>query len=420
MRSSSRRWPTRPSCSRRTRPAAFAVRRVEAHADDPARIGIDCFERPARRMSHAFALRRDVAGEQEDQPADRVDFVLFRATGGHRPLGPAPRARAGRRLPTGPRRASSACRASASSCSSSMSPTISSTTSSIVTRPSVPPNSSTTIARWMRWCRMRARSSITPIDSGTNSGSRISAATERSRARIDVGHEHVLDVDHADHVIEALAIDGQAAVAGVGERADQVVEADARRHGHDVAARDADVAGGLLAEMKQVAKHLPLGGRQVAGDRPRFLGFVDRLLDLRREASARDRRRRSDGACRATGASRRRPGASPSGRHLVWIGDAEPGQRADFARFHVGGFVSSIDGRSRAGAACRERGDAWHGARPARPLSAASASQTPWARTMSPSNSSGPAIFAQPQIVARRPSGRRGRWSACPCRAIGH
>ena len=41
---------------------------------------------------------------------------------------------------------------------------------------------------------------------------------DRAVARgIDVGHEHVLDVDHADHFIEALAIDRQAAVAGVGE-----------------------------------------------------------------------------------------------------------------------------------------------------------------------------------------------------------
>ena len=69
----------------------------------------------------------------------------------------------------------------------------------------------------MRSARIRASSSITPIDSGTNSGSRISAASERSRVGVDVGDEHVLDVDHADDFIEALAIDRQAAVAGVGE-----------------------------------------------------------------------------------------------------------------------------------------------------------------------------------------------------------
>ena len=57
------------------------------------------------------------------------------------------------------------------------------------------------------------------------------------------------------------------------------------------------------------------------------------------------------------------------------------------------------DGRSRADAACRGRPDASHAARPARPLSAASASQTPRARMMSPSNSSGPATFARLEIV---------------------
>ena len=98
--------------------------------------------------------------------------------------------------------------------------------------------------------------------------------------RIDIGHEDILDVDHADHIIEALAVNRQAAVAGIRKRADQVVEADARRHGHDVPAGDADVTGSLLAEVKNVAEHLPFGGRQVASDLTRFLGLVDRLFDL--------------------------------------------------------------------------------------------------------------------------------------------
>ena len=138
-----------------------------------------------------------------------------------RPLRAAPRARAGRRLPTAPSSSRVSRPASASSCSSSISPTISSTTSSIVTRPSVPPNSSTTMARWMRSARIRASSSMTPIDSGTNKGSRISAGERAVARRVDVGDEDVLDVDHADDFIEAFAIDRQAAVAGVGEGAGQ-------------------------------------------------------------------------------------------------------------------------------------------------------------------------------------------------------
>ena len=37
---------------------------------------------------------------------------------------------------------------------------------------------------------------------------------------IDVGDEHVLDVDHSDHLIEALAVDRKAAVTGIDEGLD--------------------------------------------------------------------------------------------------------------------------------------------------------------------------------------------------------
>ncbi len=48
----------------------------------------------------------------------------------------------------------------------------------------------------------------------------------------------------------------------------------------DVAAGHANIAGGALAEVQQVAQHLPLGRAEVAGDGPRILGLVDRFLDL--------------------------------------------------------------------------------------------------------------------------------------------
>ncbi len=57
------------------------------------------------------------------------------------------------------------------------------------------------------------------------------------------------------------------------------------------------------------------------------------------------------------------------------------------------------DDRSRAGAACRGPSGAWHGPRPARPSPRPRRSQTPWARMMSPSNSSGPAASALPKLV---------------------
>ena len=125
-------------------------------------------------------------------------------------------------------------------------------------------------------------------------------------------------------------------------------------HGDDVAASHADVAGGLVAEMQQVAEHLPLGGREVAGDGPRILGLLDRFLDLLAQRRLGCPRRRSGGACRATAAIRPRPRPGwPSGGSLIGIGDAEPVERADLARLHVGRFAHRHDGRSRADAACR-------------------------------------------------------------------
>ena len=56
-----------------------------------------------------------------------------------------------------------------------------------------------------------------------------------------------------------VAGDRQAAVLGLGEGGDQLFEADRRRHRDDVAAGDGDLADGAVAEVKQVAQHLPFG-----------------------------------------------------------------------------------------------------------------------------------------------------------------
>jgi len=84
----------------------------------------------------------------------------------------------------------------------------------------------------------------------------------RGAARQDV--EHVLDVDHADDRIELVAIDRQAAVAGFLEQLHQVGEAGLLVDGDDVRARHADIAAIALAEMKQVAQHLPLDRGEIA------------------------------------------------------------------------------------------------------------------------------------------------------------
>ena len=100
--------------------------------------------------------------------------------------------------------------------------------------------------------------------------------------------EYVLDVDHADHVVELAAIDRHARMAVLRESLDQFVPACIGGHGHDFAARNRDVVGIVLAEMQQVAQHLAFYAGQVAlgivlSGRIAVLAFVfvDSLLELR-------------------------------------------------------------------------------------------------------------------------------------------
>ena len=97
---------------------------------------------------------------------------------------------------------------------------------------------------------------------------------------IEIGDEHVLDVDHADDRIETIFEHGKAAVARLGEGADEIVEADRGRHRDNVAAGDRDFAGGAVAEVEQVAQHLAFVRAEVTADRFFALGVVDRFLDL--------------------------------------------------------------------------------------------------------------------------------------------
>ena len=80
-----------------------------------------------------------------------------------------------------------------------ISPTISSRSSSIVTRPAVPPYSSTAIAMWTRWdCRSRSRSS-TSFESGTNvrRSHAGSIAPWRPSPVLEHPPHDVLEVEHA-------------------------------------------------------------------------------------------------------------------------------------------------------------------------------------------------------------------------------
>ena len=97
----------------------------------------------------------------------------------------------------------------------------------------------------------------------------------------DLEREDVLDVDHADDAVEALLVDRQPAVPGLGEGRDQALEADRRGHGDDVAARHRDVGrpcsrrngAGCGASARSIGERSPTRRRLA-------LVALDRLLDL--------------------------------------------------------------------------------------------------------------------------------------------
>ena len=197
-------------------------------------------------------------------------------------------------------------------------------------------------------------------------------------SRLDVRHEHVLDVDHADDLIEALAIDRQPAVSRVRECTHEIFEADVTRHGDNVASGHADFAGRLLAEMEQVAQHLALDRAEVAGDglAVGLFGLIDRFLDFRAEGRLRfvAEDQVLDAPPQPRAACRRR--ASPSAGPFIGVCDPEPGERTDLARLHVGGFaIVMVIVAEKVKVPWTSRCAAWVST--LTPFCAASASQTP-------------------------------------------
>ena len=148
---------------------------------------------------------------------------------------------------------------SSTSYSSWISPTISSIRSSIVTRPAVPPYSSSTIAMCTlrRWS-MCSRSS-TEIDSGTKSGVRSSVRMSNcSSLRQD--RQQVLGVEDADDVVDRLLVDRDARVARDDDRVDDLVERRVLGECRDVDARHHHLVHALLAQLEHRADHLLLFG----------------------------------------------------------------------------------------------------------------------------------------------------------------
>ena len=147
--------------------------------------------------------------------------------------------------------------------------------------PAVPPNSSSTTAIGWRAAFMRARTSITVAPCGTMTGGRISrrkltsSSAERGAAA-GGDAEQILGRQDADHVVDGLLVDREAAVAVAQGDAQRVLDARVDRQRDDLGARDHDFAGRLIAEGKGALDELALGRRHQAG--PGRLG--DQQLQL--------------------------------------------------------------------------------------------------------------------------------------------
>ena len=76
--------------------------------------------------------------------------------------------------------------------------------------------------------------------------------------------EHILDVDHADRLVERFPINRQARVAVLGELRNQLVPARFGIDRDNLAARNSDIVCVVFAEMQQVAEHGAFRRRQIA------------------------------------------------------------------------------------------------------------------------------------------------------------
>ena len=136
-----------------------------------------------------------------------------------------------------------------SSCSSKISPTSSSSRSSSVAMPSVPPNSSSTTARWRRSrCISRSRSPQVRLAGVTDTG-RTGSGSPGSQL------EQIEGVEHADDLVEGPAVHRNPAVAALGEHHPDVLQRRVLVHRHDVGARGHDFAHGADAEGHYAAHH---------------------------------------------------------------------------------------------------------------------------------------------------------------------
>ena len=139
----------------------------------------------------------------------------------------------------------------------------------------MPPNSSTTSAMWTRDSRICSSRSSTGIDGATNSTLRTIRPSGTDLLIDRIGH-HVLDMQHADNIVERVAIDRHAAVALLHHLLGRLLERRVLGQRHDIGARHHNLGGGELVQLEDVGEEPPL----VRIDGLFLLMFLDQLLEL--------------------------------------------------------------------------------------------------------------------------------------------
>ena len=305
------------------------------------------------------------------------------------------------------------------SCSSSSSPTISSTTSSIVTRPSVPPNSSTTSAIRLRVTRISSSRSSTRIEGGTTSTGASPARARSSRRRPRRGSRKVLDVDDAQHVVEIVAVHQQAewfaACIALTTSRSGLLDLDAL----DVGARHHDVVDAELAEAQRVADEFALLLAERRGGPSSSASAISSSSASRRPLASPSLRQARSRTRRTSVSSRRGHGLLalgqlPHGTASARYGSATPRPASSStSRASMRSASRRPRGRSPEGAARRGRaggpGDRPPACLPPRLLARG------LERHDDVAEQPGGRPARTPAAPPPRP-GTRGRWSRCPCR----
>ena len=75
--------------------------------------------------------------------------------------------------------------------------------------------------------------------------------------------EEIADVDHALGIVQRLAIDRQARMAGGAEQVEQVAQRRVGRHRHDIGPRHHGVVDADAVEAEHVLQHRPFLGREI-------------------------------------------------------------------------------------------------------------------------------------------------------------